>query len=95
MSVSELFNPDIVDVGYVHLFGKDEFLPDNTWKLAEGQEMDIQEYPELFKKIGYTFGGAKGYFKLPNMKPENSIDREFIDLMESDFITNRFAIKVK
>lgn len=93
---SELFDPNQVGVGYLHLFGKDELLPnDNTWLLAEGQEVDIQEYPELFKKIGYTFGGSKGYFKLPNMKLENSIDKEFVDILQTDFITDRYAIKVK
>ena len=94
MATSELFDPNSVPVGFVHLFSKSDIIPPN-WQLAEGQEMDIQEYPDLFSKIGYIFGGAKGYFKLPNFKPENSIDREFVDSIESDFITDRYAIKIK
>ena len=94
MAILETFDPNKVGVGFVHLFGKFEYVPD-SWKLAEGQDMDIEEYPELFKKIGYTFGGSKGYFKLPNFKPENSIDHEFIDILNKDFITDRYAIKVK
>lgn len=89
-----MFDPNSVEIGFVHLFGMDEEIPEKTWRLCEGQDMDVEQYSSLFRKIGYTFGGEKGYFKLPNLKPKESLDPAFVDTLNMDFITDRYAIKV-
>lgn len=95
MGYSDNFDPDAVDIGFVHLFGANEHMPEDTWALCEGQDLSIDQNPALFAKLGYTFGGDKGYFKLPNFKPQNSLDPTFVDVLSSDFITDRFGIKIK
>ena len=43
--------------------------PDATWRICDGQELDVTVYPELFAVIGAKFGTAKaGYFKVPDMR---------------------------
>ena len=59
---NKLFDPDRVPVGYVHLFSSDDLFPETEWILLEGQSLDIDLYPELFRVIGFTFGGENGYF---------------------------------
>lgn len=95
MTYSDNFNPDSVDVGFIHLYGPNEIIPEDTWLLCKGQDLSIDQHPELFEKFGYTFGGEKGYFKLPNMAPQNSLDPAFVDVLNSDFITDRYAVKFK
>lgn len=88
------FDPDIVDIGFVHLFSNNEKIPEKTWMLCEGQSIDIDQYSELFKKIGYTFGGEKGYFRLPDYRLTSSPDPAFVDSLIPGYITDRYAIKV-
>lgn len=90
-----IFDPNEADIGFVHLFSRDEHMPEDTWMLCGGQDMDIELFPVLFTKIGYTFGGEKGYFKLPNFKPTSSLDQAFVEIQNEDFITDRYGIKVK
>ncbi len=33
--------------------------------VCDGQQLETEEYPEIFAKIGYTFGGAHSHFHLP------------------------------
>ena len=43
--------------------------PDATWRICDGQELDVTVYHELFAVIGAKFGTASaGYFKLPDMR---------------------------
>lgn len=95
MPYSDKFDPDAVDVGFIHLFAPNELIPEDTWELCEGQDLSIDQHPTLFAKFGYTFGGDKGYFKLPNFKPQDSLDPAFANVINSDFLTDRYAVKVK
>lgn len=60
-------------------WGTPESIPAN-YMAAEGQELDKNDYPALFKVIGYTYGGSGDKFKLPNIKgrvvihPDGSTD---------------------
>jgi hypothetical protein len=38
------------------------------WKYCNGESLSKIDYPELFSKIQYTFGGTGEYFNIPNLK---------------------------
>lgn len=42
-------------------------VPD-CWKICDGQLLKIEDYPELYKVIGTTFGGDKDRFALPDLR---------------------------
>lgn len=42
----------------------DDVVPDG-WLECNGQSVSTTAYPELFEKIGYTYGGSGGSFNLP------------------------------
>lgn len=45
------------------------YLPENgTWLLCDGRTFNVQDYPELFQAIGYTYtpDGDKTLFSIPN-----------------------------
>lgn len=88
-------NLETLPVGYVHLFGINELVPENDWMLLEGQSLDIDIYPQLFEKLGYSFGGEKGSFKLPDYRLKASSDPLFSQLSDSGWVTDKYAIKVK
>ena len=92
---NKLFDPDRVPVGYVHLFSSDDLFPENEWILLEGQSLDIDLYPELFRVIGFTFGGENGYFKLPNYKLNKDNLTIGVETLMNDCITDKYAIKAK
>jgi microcystin-dependent protein len=50
----------------IKLIAGNEF-PDN-FKICDGQQLDKLIYPELFRRIGYTFGGSGNDFNLPDMR---------------------------
>ena len=90
------FDPDLVPVGFVHLFNADDYFPENEWILLEGQSLDIDIYPELFRVIGFTFGGENGYFKLPDYRlNKDDIRIDITDSLMRDCITDKYAIKAK
>lgn len=90
-----MFDPMQVEVGFVHLFTREEPMPAECWSYCEGQDMDVQQYPVLFSKIGYTFGGEKGSFKLPDFRLKQSLDPAFVEMQSADFIVDKYGIRVK
>jgi microcystin-dependent protein len=38
----------------------------NGWLICDGSSLNIEDYPDLFEVIGFTFGGGEGTFNLPN-----------------------------
>lgn len=43
-----------------------DVIPDG-WMLCDGRLLDSLEYSDLFAVIGYTFGGHRGLFAIPDM----------------------------
>lgn len=43
-------------------------VPDSTWRECTGESVTIAAYPDLFARIGYTFGGAGPNFSLPDFR---------------------------
>lgn len=90
------FDPNSVPVGFVHLFSSHDSFPENEWMLLEGQSLDIDLYPELFRVIGFTFGGENGYFKLPDYRlNKDELAIGISDSLMRDCITDKYGIKVK
>lgn len=42
--------------------------PDSTWLECNGQSITTAGYPDLFSRIGYTFGGAGANFNVPDFR---------------------------
>jgi len=57
---------DLVPIGSIFAFPAkkvpDGYLP------CEGQELSIQLYPELYERIGRTWGGGKSSFRIPDLQ---------------------------
>ena len=66
--IMELVMPDFTPVGVVTMWGHHTSIPDK-WLFCYGQEVDIDDYPDLYAVIGWAYGspsvGTK--FKLPNL----------------------------
>ena len=43
-------------------------VPPHTWAWADGRNMSVAQYPDLFDVIGFTFGGALSVFNLPDCR---------------------------
>jgi microcystin-dependent protein len=52
-------------VGFIKLLLRDE--PISGWRLCDGSLVDVADYPQLFAKTQYRFGGAGDQFALPTM----------------------------
>lgn len=55
----------------IDIIGKDEeemiaFCRRNGFLICNGKELTTHDYPELFEKIGYFYGGSGNKFNLPN-----------------------------
>lgn len=72
----KLASYNFVPVGSIFAFPSEKipqgFLP------CEGQELSCSQYPELFRLIGTTFGGANKTFCLPDLQGQfiRGLDRE-------------------
>lgn len=60
----------IVPVGYMCMSACPTPPADHSgmWMGAWGQDMNKNDYSELFAAIGYTYGGSGDFFKLPDMR---------------------------
>lgn len=38
------------------------------WMLCDGRSLDCSQYPELFVVLGYLYGGADGFFNIPDYR---------------------------
>ena len=54
----------------------DDVVPDG-WLECNGQSVSTTTYPELFAKIGYTYGGSGGSFNLPGGSLRNGLPVAF------------------
>lgn len=52
--------------------------PDDTWKICDGAELNRFEYADLFRSIGYSYGGSGDYFALPDMRDPTGRFGDFI-----------------
>lgn len=59
---------DQVPVGQIQAFAG-AAVPQG-WFLCHGQQLNKRVYPELFKIIGYTYGGSGDSFNLPDLRGE-------------------------
>lgn len=72
----EMAKGGAVPVGAIFAFPS-ECIPDGYLE-CNGQELSKNHYPELFNLIGYTFGGEKNTFLLPDLQGQfiRGLDRE-------------------
>jgi len=63
------FNP--FPVGIIIPFGSD-VAPDG-YLLCDGGAYDIDDYPELFAVVGYSFGGAGSSFNVPSLSSRSPV----------------------
>ena len=52
-------------VGFIKLLLRDE--PISGWRLCDGSLVAVADYPQLFAKTQYRFGGEGDHFALPTM----------------------------
>lgn len=73
---NEMAKGGAVPVGAIFAFPS-ECIPDGYLE-CDGQELSKNHYPELFNLIGYTFGGEKNTFLLPDLQGQfiRGLDRE-------------------
>lgn len=55
-------------VGFIAPFGAEELADNDSWLECDGAELETADYPLLFGKIGYTFGGTGTVFNLPDLR---------------------------
>ncbi len=87
--------PD-VDIGYMHGFPTYISIPDN-WIKADGAVLNINKYPELYKKIGRMYcsdDDSPDIFRLPDHR-EKTLDPATLTTKDRQFITVTYAIKAK
>lgn len=66
--LSEEFSHLIIDsipIGAVLPFAMKK--PPEKWLICDGMAYSIEEYSELFERIGYIFGGNESKFQVPNL----------------------------
>lgn len=58
----------ICPVGTIQAFAFSR-MPNDGWFECDGRQMEVEDYPELFKAIGFTFGGnGRNKFNLPDLR---------------------------
>lgn len=62
-----MLTTDYFPIGGILPFGS-EIANSKMWLPCEGQELDKNIYPELFDKIGHTYGGKDDLFKVPDYR---------------------------
>lgn len=62
-----MITTDYFPIGGILPFGGINVNP-KLWLPCEGQQLNINEYPELFDKIGYIYGGSDDYFNAPDYR---------------------------
>ncbi len=79
-------------IGYVGIFPKGQKLPPN-WMIAEGKELMIVKYPELYKVFKNMYGGdGVNTFGTPDFR-ENQYDLVNQNITDSTYITTFKAFK--
>lgn len=59
---------DFIPVGTIQCFSMENTASLGLWMPCDGRPLDVFEYPELFHKIGLTYGGDGHYFKIPDLR---------------------------
>lgn len=86
-------NDGLVPVGFVVMSARFDPPQDHAGRFMAcmAQDMNKNDYPELFAAIGYTYGGGGDFFKLPDMRHQfargSNWDRR-PGVRESDTIQN-------
>lgn len=57
---------ELCPIGTIQIFAFEK-IP-QRWEICDGHILKINEYPELFNAIGYTFGGNGAEFKVPDLR---------------------------
>lgn len=65
---------DSMPLGSIILFAGTD-IP-TGWMLCDGTSLSEEEYPELFDKIGHTYGGSGTSFNLPNFKGRVGVGKD-------------------
>lgn len=65
---------DSMPLGSIILFAGTD-IP-TGWMLCDGTSLSEEEYPALFDKIGYTYGGSGTSFNLPNFKGRVGVGKD-------------------
>ncbi len=65
---------DGMPIGSIILFAGTD-IP-TGWMLCDGTSLSEEEYPQLFDKIGYTYGGSGTSFSLPNFKGRVGVGKD-------------------
>lgn len=65
-------------------YGSEETIP-SEWMREDGRSLNKNDYPLLFERIGYTYGGSRDNFNIPDSRGKvvvhlNETDEEFNDL---------------
>lgn len=68
---SGLPNTGFLPTGIVAPYGSTSAPTD--WVPADGTSYSISTYPQLFSRIGYTFGGSGGSFNVPDLRGRSPI----------------------
>lgn len=61
----EFLRANMTPAGTVNYIDSVAPLPDG-WLYAEGQTVNVSDYPDLFDAVGYFYGGAGPVFVVPN-----------------------------
>lgn len=61
----------IIDLGDIVMTTLPSSQWGSSWLEPNGQSLDAVNYPALFALIGYSYGGAAGFFNLPNLTTGN------------------------
>lgn len=61
---------DFLPAGSILPFAADDTsgLDSQGWTLCDGDQFSSDKFPDLFAAIGYTNGGANGWFNVPDLR---------------------------
>lgn len=57
-----------IPVGQMVVWGGEFDNIPQGWLYCDGRSLSVRVYPELFKILGYNYGGSKGEFRLPDLR---------------------------
>lgn len=62
----EVLKRELCPIGTIQAFAFTNI--QKGWLICDGSSLDIEEYPELFNVIGFTFGGDSETFNIPDLQ---------------------------
>ena len=77
----------LIPIGTIMMWTTDS-APDSNWRVCDGSPLTIADYPELYSKIQFLFGGSiiSGVFNLPDLRHRVPVGKHTTSIGSSDSV---------